>query len=244
MNAVRAILACVAILSFTAKAGAASFPVNFDLNTGTSQLTLALTANGNPLGTGKISFASGNLSSTVEQTGTTPPVVSLTSNGGMLDANDFSIPTILGNLSVTNPIITIGSSGPLPNTTASNPGLLDLGGLPISITSGIVKLGASTIADFSTSPASFTVPAGTLGDINETGGPATYDVNLLIPVSVSGSTTADIGVVLTIGYNLAGSLGFAGVKSIPEPGSVVLAAIGLAGLLPWGARRFRKLRAH
>jgi hypothetical protein len=139
-------------------------------------------------------------------------------------------------------VLTFGAGGPFNNISGTNPGTLDLEGLPMGITGGTidydikaVKLAGSL--DFNTDPVNFTLPAGALATINETGGPTNYNVTLSIPLSIASTITTDL---VDIPVTLIGVLNFSGVKSIPEPGSVALFAIGLLGVGLPAARRLRR----
>jgi len=135
---------------------------------------------------------------------------------GLLEIKGFG-------LSVSNPA-GAAVAGPNPYT-------VDLGGSTISVTSGLVILGGSTLFDFSSAPINVVAPAGT----NTTLDAGLAATNWTIPfTTLSTLSTFGIPVNITISTNLLLS---GDSIVVPEPGTVLLIGAGLAGLALAGRRK-------
>ncbi|MEX2114476.1 MAG: hypothetical protein WD845_14880 [Pirellulales bacterium] len=231
---------CWAVVFGFASAGAqaATFPTSFTFDTVNSAVDITLNLNGSVnLGTGTALGSSGSMTADIEQSGTAPPALGMSNVQGSFDVIDFSTSGGLVSLSFEDVLFTIGlSAGPFL-TDGFNPGQIDLEGLDLSIPQGMVIALGNPAYDFGAEPLMFQIGAGVFGTLTETGGPLSYDVRLEIPISFSGSATIDLG---TLNYDLQGTLFFDGVKLVPEPGSLLLAAMGTALLIPVGRRLRRR----
>lgn len=239
-------IAAIALFS-AATANAASFPTGFVLDTATSNLGISIKALEGLINvTIPIKFSSGNWDTTIEQTGTAPPAVSLSSLDGALNIVDVTQNTkILGqdaSFSTKAVVMSIDAGGPFPNIDGTNPGTIDLAGLPMGLTAGAIDYDIKAFKltgalDFNTDPVNFDLPAGSTAEINETGGPGSYNVTLSIPVSVVSTITTD---VVDLQVTVAGVLNFTAIKAIPEPGSIALFGIGLLGVGIPAVKRIRR----
>lgn len=227
-------LACAVLCA--SSASAATIPVSFGLDIANSNLAVLVSLNGTPLDPNPvpIPLASGALNADVEQSGTAPPALSLSNVFDELNANDF---VVGGALLVQGAHLTLGlGAGPYP-TNGANPGLVDLSGLPVALDGGVVLLGGNPIADFGATPVLFNLPNPSLADINEVGGPVNYTVTLGIPVDVLGGGATPFG---QVDYHVTGYLVFEGLKTVPEPGTIVLAAMCLMGLVPLARKAWKR----
>jgi hypothetical protein len=241
MKKVLACAATVLVLSTAATAMAASFPVTLTVDS-SSGITINVAAGGLVLtGTAK----SGTWNTTITQTGTAPPAVDLSSVSGSLSLNDASGSGSLGTASLIGGHITLNPGGPFPNTTASNPGTLDLGGMTVNLDGGIINAslfgGLLTLSsDLGASPVNnVTFPPGTTASINEVPlGGGSYHVTVSSPISI----TSNIPVpgFGSLPLSITGLLSFSGTKVVPEPGSMFLMVLGLAGVGLKVIRRRRK----
>jgi len=243
-KALTSAVAALVVLTATS-AFAASFPTNFVLDTATSGLTIQLTALGSVVKI-PINFTSGNLDTTIDQTGTAPPAVSLSTLDGLLNVVDTTVnATILGSpatFSTKAVELSVSAGGPFPNLTGTNPGTLDINGMPMGLTGGgivysIPAFGLSGTLNFATDPTNFTLPPGSTASINETGGPSNYTVTLSIPISIASTIPTS---VVPIPLLLTGALNFVGTKNIPEPGSIALLGLGVIGIALPAVRRYRR----
>jgi hypothetical protein len=238
-------IAAIALFS-AATANAASFPTGFVLDTATSNLGISIKALEGLINvTIPIKFSSGNWDTTIEQTGTAPPAVSLSSLDGALNIVDVTQNTkILGqdaSFSTKAVVMSIDAGGPFPNN-GNNPGVIDLTGLPMGLTAGAIDYDIKAFKltgalNFTEDPVNFDLPAGSTANINETGGPGSYNVTLSIPVSVVSTITTD---VVDLQVTVAGVLNFTAIKAIPEPGSIALFGIGLLGVGIPAVKRIRR----
>ncbi len=238
-------IAAASLILAPAFAQADTFPVSMGLNAANTNVTIKLVLNGttdllNPAVQSLPIIAAGsNLNVDVEQTGTTPPALSISNPSGELTIQSpWNIITLLGALSITGGHITIGDGTGSFATDGSNPGTVDLGGLAIVLDGGAGSLLGQSF-NFNTDPVTFNLPAMSNATITETGGPASYMVDLIVPVNASGDT--ELSGLGTLSYIIAGQIAFSGTKTVPEPGTLTLAAIGLAASCWFGARRRRQV---
>jgi hypothetical protein len=120
-----------------------------------------------------------------------------------------------------------------------NPGTVNLSGLSITITQGLVMAGQIQIYDYSAHPQEFTLPASTIANFTETGGPGTYSLALSVPIDAEGTQTVpDLG---TIGYVVSGPMAFTGTLIVPEPTTWALGCLGALGAIPVLRRRRPKV---
>jgi hypothetical protein len=206
-------------------------PATFTLDTVNSAVDISLVLNGVvSLGMGTAMGSSGSLEADIEQTGTAPPPLSMSNIEGGFDVIDFSTAGGVISLDFVGVEFTIGpSAGPFP-TDGNNPALVDLEGLDLAIPQGEVQLSGSPVYDFGAAPLLFAIAPGVFGTLTETGGPVTYNVTLEIPINFAGS--APVEGIGTLDYVLDGVLIFEGTKTVPEPGTLALVAIGLVALVP------------
>ena len=214
-------------------ASAATIPVSLALDTQTSNLTLSVTLNGHQIVSAAVPFADGSVNADVIQAALLTPPSAVTNVAGVLDAGPFKIQTILGNLTATGLSLAVGpGAGPYP-TNGADPALVNFAGLPASLDNGSIQAGMFTLVDFAHNPVNFTLP--------HTAAPLTDDLmSLQVPVNASGQETFNFfGHHETLAYSLTGSINFSGAAAVPEPSTLVLAAVAAFGLGA-SARRYRR----
>ena len=213
---------------------AGTISATLPLDTGTSHLDASLTLNGHTIASAAIGFKGGFFSADIEQTGSGPPALSLSNVSGQVDASDFLIHTLLGNLSAKGLSLSAGpSAGPFP-TDGADPAQVNLAGLTVSLDEGTIGVGNFLIANFSKTPLHFTLPT-TFATLNDT------ILSLQIPVDVSASKNVNIlKHQATLAVTITGSINFAGSIEVPEPSSFALAGLGTSLLLAAGRRRARR----
>jgi len=160
----------------------------------------------------------------------TPTNVSTVDGSGNFSGANLSAPGLsTGPMLFDNFHISLS----LPATTStngSNPFNPDIGGAVVSVDDGQVLTGSSgeyTLFDFSKTPLVVTAPAGSLTTFDGIAGTWT--------IPFTETTTGEfIGIPnnITIGTDLV-------LQTVPEPGTLLLLGVGLAGLAALKARRHR-----
>jgi len=153
---------------------------------------------------------------------------------------DFTVTgLLLGLLEVKDLFLTVSTPAGLV-VGGPNPYTVDLAGSSISVTSGRVILGGSTLFNFGWSPLVAVAPAGTNTMLDwgayETDGRSFWaSVGWTVPFTTLRTlSTFGVPVNLTINTNFVLSGDWI---LIPEPGRVLLIGAGLAGLVLAGRRK-------
>jgi hypothetical protein len=229
-------LSLALILGFasTIVARAENIHADLPLNTATSSLDLSVTLNGTQVISADVPFTGGTFDADIAQTGTLPPPLNLTDITGDVEAGDFTIHTPLGGLLVDGLSLAIGpAAGPFL-TNGKNPAQVNLAGLPLSVDKGSLTVLGISIVNFAETHVNFKLPT-TMATLNDS------ILSLHVPVDASGSKTFNFfGHKETLAYSLTGSVNFAGpipAVAIPEPSTIVLAAVGGLALLALSRKR-------
>jgi hypothetical protein len=205
---------------------------------------------GSPAGAGLLTWTPGGnlLTMMVEQSpGDLPPALSIDSISSSADMDHVVIATLLGAfdfICVKHRMglqVAGGFSGPFPVTGGTS---VDVSGLSTSLNDGVLDIAGGTfVIPLALAPLDLDLPLGSTATFSETplGAPFPYDVTLAIPFSVDdiAVAAADNPFGFDLWYNASGVMVWEGIKDVPEPGSIMLAAVGLIALVPV-ARRFRK----
>ncbi len=172
---------------------------------------------------------------------------------GEVDLSDIALSISLGFLGAVNAAsdpnnglgVSLGSSGILsPDSTAgSNMSFYNPGGLQLNLDQGVITyngsgpvgglLGTGSF-DFNSGPLSFAIPSAP-GTVKVTTDNA-KNVTVLIPINITTVVTTD---PIDVAATLAGQIVLTG-RAVPEPGTMVLFALGGIALVPAALRRFRK----
>jgi len=150
---------------------------------------------------------------------------------GAFSVADFTITGLsLGLLEIKNFALTVNNPGG-GSAAGPNPYTVDIAGTAISVTSGLVILGGSTLFDFSTSPINVVAPSPTNTTLDTGVAATTWTIPF---TTLSTLATFGIPVNITISTNLVLS---GDSVVVPEPGTVLLIGAGLAGLALAGRRK-------
>lgn len=150
---------------------------------------------------------------------------------GSFAVADFNITgLLLGLLEIKNFGLTVNNPAGA-SVAGPNPYTVDIGGSTISVNSGQVILGGSSIFDFSASPINVVAPSPTNTTLDTGVSATTWTIPF---TTLSTLSTLGIPVNITISTNLVLS---GDSVVVPEPGTVLLIGAGLAGLALAGRRK-------
>jgi hypothetical protein len=235
-------------------ARATFFPAFLLLDAPNSTLTVTYTmggpdGEGQPAGSGDVTWTGGEMTAQIDQSpGDGPPALNIDAISGSADmtsptTHNTSLGTFVFEdckLRIGLPAKNPGWGGPFPIAGGTD---VDIGGPPgldNAINEGTLNIAnGAFVIDFSEDPLEFTHPEGSIASFQETGPGPTYMVELIIPYDVDGIAVpaSENPLGFDMWYHVEGEMIWQGTKTVPEPGTIVLATMGLVGLLVHAIRR-------